>query len=115
LGDPGIGYGDRELPKAHHRTPVNGLLNPQKADTRIGSFQISIGSELRGGRDHLQGNPMENREFLAGGISEDISVTLILFKDLSQAGSQDSTPPTRAVSVNDLENGDPIPMAASDL
>ena len=66
---------------SNHQLPAPNLLDPKKADTGIRALQISVGAEFRGGGDHLEGNGVEDRELLTRGITENVSVTLIFFKD----------------------------------
>ena len=58
---------------------------------------------------------MEDGEFLAGGESKNVSITLILRKNPSESLPEDTPSSMGTIAVNELENGDTVSMAFPDL
>jgi hypothetical protein len=58
---------------------------------------------------------MKNRELLPGSISEDVAIVLILGEDFSKASPKNPSPTAGAISVNDLQDGNTVTMAATNF
>ena len=48
-------------------------------------------AEFRSSSDHLQGDGMEDGEFLPGGKPEDVTTALIFFKDFPESDAEDAS------------------------
>lgn len=58
---------------------------------------------------------MEDGKFLARGITEDVAITLIFREDRAQALAKDTSTPMGPVSMDQLQDGNSVPVAFSDL